>query len=88
MANLPTKTKPDKTDGEATGVCSHRTFRGGWGQRAWTDQSKEPGRSGRVAGNSQRWQGIHNLRGGPHRKSERPIVAMKRGNARGAKGPY
>src|SRR5476649_1521564 len=31
------------TGGEATGICSHRAFRGGWGQRAWTDQSRNLG---------------------------------------------
>src|ERR1017187_7006542 len=29
--------------GEATGTCSHRAFRGGWGRRAWTDQSRNLG---------------------------------------------
>jgi hypothetical protein len=32
--------------------------------------------------------GRHNYKRGPERESERPIVAKKRGNARGAKGPY
>lgn len=32
--------------------------------------------------------GRHNCKRGPERESERPIVAKKRGNARGAKGPY
>jgi hypothetical protein len=32
--------------------------------------------------------GKHNWLSGPDRESERPIVAEKRGNARGAKGPY
>ena len=36
----------------------------------------------------QRWGGIHNLPCGCGRKSERPIVAMKRSNVRGAKGPH
>jgi RNA-directed DNA polymerase len=36
----------------------------------------------------QRRQGIHNLPCGYGRESERPIVARKRGNARGAKGPH
>jgi hypothetical protein len=34
--------KPD-TDGEATGKCNRQIFRGGWGQRAWTDQSRSLG---------------------------------------------
>ena len=36
----------------------------------------------------QRREGIHNLTCGCGRKSERPIVAMKRSNVRGAKGPH
>ena len=32
--------------------------------------------------------GRHNCKRGPERESERPIVAKKRGNACGAKGPY
>ncbi len=36
----------------------------------------------------QRPWGIHNPGGVRSRESERPIVAWKRGNARGAKGPY
>jgi hypothetical protein len=39
----PTRMKPDKTDGEVTGVGRHRTFRGGWGQRAWKDQPRSLG---------------------------------------------
>jgi hypothetical protein len=35
----------------------------------------------------QRRVGIHNRARGPGRESDRPIVAGKRGNARGAKGP-
>ena len=86
MASLPTKMKP-ATSGEATG--KHLLDLPGWLGTARVDRSaEEPGRSGRVAGNSQHRQGIHNLCGGPHRKTERPIVARKRGNARGAKGPY
>src|SRR6516225_3121936 len=43
MRPVTTWMKPDKTDGEATGVCSHRTFRGGWGQRAWKDRPRSLG---------------------------------------------
>jgi hypothetical protein len=46
--------------------------------------SAAPEPSGRL----QREWGIHNPRIGRGRESERPIVALKRGNARGAKGPY
>ena len=80
--------KPDKTGGEATGVSSHRTFRDGWGQRAWKDQPRSLGGPvgwKRKATNASR-EYITAQR--PGRESERPIVAEKRGNARGAKGPY
>ena len=40
-----------------------------------------------VRGRRQRVRGIHNPERGYSRESDRPIVAMKRGNARGAKGP-
>jgi len=40
------------------------------------------------SGGRQRRRGKHNPSGGCGRESERPIVAKKRGNARGAKGPY
>ena len=43
VASLPTMVKPDKADGEATGECSRQISRGGWGQRAWTDQSRSLG---------------------------------------------
>ena len=39
-------------------------------------------------GRRQRARGIHNPVRGRSRESDRPIVVMKRGNARGAKGPY
>jgi hypothetical protein len=42
----------------------------------------------RVRSLKQRPWGIHNPGGVRSRESERPIVAWKRGNARGAKGPY
>jgi hypothetical protein len=38
-------------------------------------------------GRRQRDRGIHNPGRGSSRESDRPIVALKRGNARGAKGP-
>jgi len=43
VASPPTRMKPDKTVGQATGKGSQRTFRGGWGQRAWKDQSRSLG---------------------------------------------
>ena len=41
----------------------------------------------RCRGSRQACEGINNLVGGRERESERLIVVMKRGNARGAKGP-
>src|SRR5260370_8858593 len=79
--------KPDQTAGEATGASSQRTFRGGWGQRAWIDQSRSLG------GPTRRRAKARNVRreditvARPCRESEGSIVAGKRGNARGAKGP-
>lgn len=40
------------------------------------------------SGRRQRWRGIHNPLSGRGRESERLIIARKRGNARGAKGPH
>ena len=34
--------KPD-IDGEVTGICSHRTPRGDWGWRVWTDRPRNLG---------------------------------------------
>ena len=39
-------------------------------------------------GRTQQKCGMHNTLDGSGRESERSIVAMKRGNSRGAKGPY
>ena len=50
---------------------------------------QEPGRPGRWGGKpNQRPEGIHNRGNGLGRESERLIVARKRGNAGGAKGPH
>ena len=48
---------------------------------------EEPGRPDRVWIRPQRLEGMNNLSCDPGRGSERPIVAKKRGNSRGAKGP-
>jgi hypothetical protein len=42
VANLPKVPKP-ATDGEATGVCTRRTFRGERGQRAGTERPRNLG---------------------------------------------
>ena len=43
---------------------------------------------GKVRQRAERETGRHNRRRGSGGESERPIRARKRGNARGAKGPY
>src|ERR1700692_1102022 len=35
--------KPENAGEEATGKSTRRAFRGGWGQRAWKDQSRSLG---------------------------------------------
>jgi hypothetical protein len=77
VANPPTRTKPDQTDGEATGMGSRRTFRDGWGQRAWKDQLRslgDPVEREPEATNAQR-EYITEVRRG--RESERPIVCAE-----------
>jgi RNA-directed DNA polymerase len=85
VANPPDWAKPD-IDRVAMGKSTCRTPRGDWGRRAWNEPSGtwETRPSGCVA---QRRQGIHNLPSGSGRESAGFIVALKRGNARGAKGP-
>jgi hypothetical protein len=84
----PTRMKPDKTDREATGICSDRTFRGGWGQRAWKDQPRSLGGPVGWEAKATNAPREYIIAARPGRESERPIVAEKRGNAHGAKGPY
>jgi len=71
--------KPD-IGGEATSKRICRAFRGGWGQRAGTDQLRnlgDPAGRGRVS-RPQRPEGTHNQGIGSGRESERLIVARKR----------
>ena len=61
----------------------------GWLGTARVERSaEEPGRPCRAEAEatSAPWEYI--TAGRPGRESERPILAEKRGNARGAKGPY
>ena len=85
MASPPTRMKPE-TSGEATG--KHSLGLPGWLGSARVNRSvEEPGRPGGMGERPNRvWESI--AAHGFHRESERPIVAKKRGNARGAKGPY
>ena len=77
--------------GEATNASIRRDARGDWGERATTEHARYPGEPLRslvsAVGTGQGTQGSHNLRIPRRRQSDRLIVAMKRGNSRGAKGP-
>jgi hypothetical protein len=70
--------KPE-TGGEETGASIRRASRGGWGQRAGKDSSRNLGdpvvwKRKR----DRRFAGIHNRERDTGRESERPIVAAKR----------
>jgi len=84
VANLPKWAKPD-IDGEATSTSSHRTCRGDWGRRVSKDRSGTW--ETRPCGWNPTRAGKHN-RDAAGRESAGSIVVMKRGNSRGAKGPY
>ncbi len=90
LANLPNMAKP-AIGGEATDMCTRRTARGGWRERATKESTRYPGdpfRSLDLAVESgQGHQGNHNLAALRQRKSARFIGALMRGNSRGAKGP-
>jgi hypothetical protein len=87
-ANLSKKPKP-KIRREATFTSSGGDLRGGWGQRAGKvglGRLGDPSHRFRAARDEVSAESIRRaLEAG---ESERPIVAMKRGNARGAKGPW
>ena len=86
MANLPSVVKPD-TAREATSKCSGRVPRGDTGRRASKDQHgnlRDPAWRSGIRINDGR-ETITACR--PSRESEGAIVARKRGNSRGAKGP-
>ena len=78
VASLPKMMKPD-IGGEATSKGTRRAFRGGWGQRAGKEQSRNLGDpAGRGKGHrTQRPKGIHNRGNGPGRESERLIVCAE-----------
>ncbi len=65
------------SDGEATSRCTHRASRGGNGQHAWTDRSRNLGDPAGCR-KRQRRKGMHNLSNGLGWESDRPIVAGKR----------
>jgi hypothetical protein len=86
--NLPEVLKP-ATNEEATSMSTHWAIRGDWRERVSKDWQHVPGEPPRcIVGEESALQGgrgINNLVFCRRRKSERPIVAEKRGNARGAK---
>src|SRR4051794_38280130 len=88
-AILPERAKPD-TGRQATSARSGRALRGGWGRRASTDLSGTwetcPGGGHDSVRRDRLRESITAV--GPGQESEGVRGATKRGNARGAKGPY
>jgi hypothetical protein len=91
MVKLPKMLKP-VTREEETNKSTHGISRGDWGGRVSKDWQWDPGRPARCikreVSEIQEYMGINNHVTCRKRESERSIVAMKRGNSRGAKGPY
>jgi len=90
-ANLPEMVKPAIV-GEAADGRTRRAARGGWRERAPKEHIRYPGDPLRSPDSAdETGQGIwgrHNPDIRPRQwKSDWPIVALKRGNSRGAKGP-
>ena len=88
VASLPEKRKP-AIRREETFASNVGTLRGERGQRAGKvrlGRLGEPGRRLRAEGDKER--GEDKSCAPAVGESERPIVARKRGNARGAKGPW
>lgn len=89
-ASLPEMAKP-VIDGEATDTCTRRAARGDWRERVTKERIRYPGDPFRCpasaveAGRGDR--GSHNPALPRQWKSDRLTVALKRGNARGAKRP-
>ena len=78
VASLSEMLKP-ATDGEATGECSRRAFRGERRQRVGTERPRnlgDPAPPDRLG--VRRRAGMHNCARGGGRESDRPIVARKR----------
>jgi hypothetical protein len=93
LAVIRPKVMKPATSEEATSMSTHWAIRGAWRERVSKDWQQVPGEPprctvGEVLSAVQGGRGINNPVFCRRRKSERPIVAEKRGNARGAKGPY
>ena len=86
VAKLPEMPKP-VTCREATGVCTCRAPRGGWGRRARKDASRNLGGPLWPGARAEGRPGIHNREVCCSWESERPIVARKSWKQDGAKGP-
>lgn len=89
-ANLPNMVKP-AIGGEATDASIRRAARGDWGERATTEHTRNPGEPLRspesAVDTGQGARGRHNPRAPRRRQADWPVVAVKRGSSRRAKGP-
>jgi len=89
-AILPNVVKP-AIGGKETDVSIRQDARGDWGERATTEHAGDPGEPLRslvsAVGTGRGMWGRHNLRFPRWRQSDRLVVALKRVNSRGAKGP-
>jgi len=83
----PSRYGEARTGDEVTGMCSHSALRGERGQRASRERSRNLGGPPCWGFEPAAPLGIHNQCGLHARESEGVVVAGKRGNSRGAKGP-
>ena len=89
-AILPNVVKP-AIGGEVTNGSIRQDARGEWGERATTEHARYPGEPLRspapAVGTGRGARERHNPCIPRRRQSDRLVVALKRGNSRGAKGP-
>ena len=87
---LPDMRKP-ATDREEMSICTCRVIRGGWRRRVLKERQGTPGAPFQCWNKGYLFEqgamGIHNHCICWQRESERSILALKRSNVRGAKGP-
>jgi hypothetical protein len=88
---LPELWKP-ATDREEMSICTCRVIRGGWRRRVLKERRGIPGDPFQCLTKGYLFEqgamGINNRCVCWQRESERSILALKRSNVRGAKGPY